>query len=259
VTPSPDGIDVEALKAALDARAPTSEYARGVVDLLRLLGLLHDADGHLAPADEVAAMILDSLRAHLRDGVAVGLRWGDLDGEPPRGVDFLRAIEAARLVRIDDPTPGRVVQVVQAIIKAGGEGGDRYLMQYDRHAAQYQSIGGKQNPGDTDAPAALRREIGEELGLDRPPGPADCPLTLLKADWGTIKPSATYGILTRYAFDFFHVERVSFPLATDADTRWLTRAEVAAGQADDGRAISTVYQEALGLAALDALPATVGT
>lgn len=251
------GIDIEALGEALEDPSQASSYVRGVTDLLRLLGLLRDEDGRAAPADEVAGMVLDSLRAHLRDGVTVGLAWGDLDGEGLRGVDILRAIEAARLARVAEPTPGRVVRVAQAVIKARRDGEEVYLMQYDRHAGQYQPIGGKQKPEDADSAAALRREIAEELGLDGPPGVEACTLRLLKAGWGAIRQSATYGILTRYTFDFYHVEKMGFPVKTGQDTRWLSRAEMVAGRAEDGRAISSVYAEALDQAMLDGLSPVV--
>lgn len=211
-----------------------SAYARGALDLLSLLGLIAP-DG--PPSGEVAAYLLDSLRAHLADGVAVGLDWERLDGDGLRGVDILRALEASRVARVDDPTPGRVVRVVQGVIKARTPEGDRYLMQFDAPAGRYQWIGGKHDPEDASPDAALRREIAEELGLDAPPGPDDCTLTVLESNWPTANLSATFGILTAYAFTYFSVEAVRFPILTDARTRWLSLEEVAGGQAADGRAV----------------------
>ncbi len=248
-------IDRAALSAVLATLTPRSAYARGVLDLLHVLGLVRSGEDGASPADEVAAMVLDSLRAHLADGVPVGLPWGDLDAGGLRGVDVLRAIEAARLNAVPSPTPGRVVRVAQAVIKGRRGGEDVYLMQYDRHAGRYQPIGGKQEPDDDGPEAALRREMAEELGLEAPPGPADCTLVPLRLGWRTSEVSATYGILTAYQFDFFAVQDIRFPLPADESTRWLTRTEVAAGRASDGRAVSPVYTAALGgLGALDALP-----
>ena len=248
-------IDRAALSATLESLAPRSAYARGVLDLLHVLGLVRSGADGVSPADEVAAMVLDSLRAHLADGVSVGLPWGDLDAGGLRGVDVLRAIETARLDAVSSPTPGRVVRVVQAVIKGRRGGEDVYLMQYDRHAGRYQPIGGKQEPDDDGPEAALRREMAEELSLKTPPGPADCTLIPLRLGWRTSEVSATYGILTAYQFDFFAVQDIRFPLPADENTRWLTRAEVVAEQASDGRAVSPVYMAALGgLAALDTLP-----
>ncbi|MBN1122870.1 MAG: NUDIX domain-containing protein [Anaerolineae bacterium] len=244
--------DLNDVLESLEADTP---YARGVLDVLRLSGLVRLAGGKLEPADEVAGMLIDSLRAHLADGVVVGIEWGDLDAEGFRGVDLLKAIEAARIERVDEPTPGRIVQVTQGIIKARRGDQDVYLMQYDAHAGRYQPIGGKKDPEDADTAEALRREMMEELGLDSLPGPDQCTLTLVKADWRTTTISATYGIVTAYAMDFYHVHDLTFEVPTDADTRWISREEIATEQASDGRPISTVYQDALGLAALDALTA----
>ena len=228
-----------------------SDYARGVLDVLRLLGLI---SGHDAPSDEVAAMFIESLRAHLADGVVVGLRWGDLDAQGLRGVDILRAIETARAAAVTSPTPARTVRIAQAVIKGRRGSEDLYLMQYDAHAGCYQPLGGKQDAGDADSAAALRRELMEELRLDALPGPDLCTLTLLRADWQKTAPSPTYGILTRYSADFYTVSAIRFPIALTGGTRWIARAEIAARRTADGKAITSLYEEALGWDVLDAIP-----
>jgi 8-oxo-dGTP pyrophosphatase MutT (NUDIX family) len=230
------------------------DYGRGALETLALLGLVTVEDGRAIPADEVAEMVLDSLRAHLADGVAAGLRWGDLDALPPRGVDLLRAIEQARVARVQQPTPGRVVQAAQAVIKARRAGEDLYLMQYDLHAGRYQPIGGKREPAEVDLAETLRREIAEELGLPELPGPDQVRLSPVGAGWVETTLSATYGILTQYTFSFFQCSDIRFPLRLDRDTRWLSRAEIAAARAEDGRDISPIYQQALGFDLLDGLP-----
>ena len=250
----------DAFVEALHTLTPDGDYARGVLDVLALLGLVQPAaDGPAAPTGEVAAMLLGSLRAHLADGVPVGFAWDDLDAEGVRGADVLRAIEAARLAAVgESASPGRVVSVVQAVIKAEQGGAARYLFQYDAHARRYQPIGGKQDPGDASPEAALRREIAEELELPAAPTEAEAPLRRLGEVWRTRELSATYGVLTAYEMRVYAVEAAGFPIRADADTRWLTRAEIAAEVAADGRAVSPVYQQALGgLAALDALPAVL--
>ncbi|GAB4483051.1 MAG: hypothetical protein Kow00124_32280 [Anaerolineae bacterium] len=240
--------DTDALMAVLAAlqngQPPAGEYARGVCDMLRLLGLLHGPTGSPEPSDRLAGLLIDSLAAHLADGVPVEL--------PPL-VDLLRAIETLRMERVLDAAPARVVQVTQAVIKRRIGGVDHYLMQYDAAADWFQPLGGKCDPDDLDSAAALRREIGEELGLDAPPGPDDCALTPLLLGWQTRDLSATYGVLTAYTMDFYHLTAIRFPLETDRDTRWLARAEIAAGRARDGRPISDIYLRALGLPRLDAL------
>src|SRR5574341_299293 len=239
---SPNNAD--ALSSSLATLDPSSDYSRGVLDMLALLGLIRlEEDGRAVPADKVAAMVLDSLRAHLADNVVVGLRWDDLDAPAPRGVDILRAAEAARLAAAPEATPGRIAQAVVAVIKSrDGAGADRYLMQYDAHAGSFQPIGGKAEPGEDNAEVTLRREMAEELGLPAPPGPKLCALAPLESGWEVTRLSATYGILTRYTFTFFHALSMRFPLSIDQNTRWLTRAEIAAERAEDGRAISPIFQ-----------------
>lgn len=252
----PQDLDADALARVLADLSPRGAYERGVLDLLRLLGLVDGPPGELRASDEVAGLLLSSLRAHLADDVRVGLRWGDLDATGLRGVDVLRAVETARARRVASPTPARAVRVVQAVIKGERGGEDVYLMQYDRHAGRYQPLGGKQEPADASPEAALRREIMEELRLDRAPGPAALALEPLGPGWQTRELSATYGVLTVYEMAFFVARAVRFEVPLDADTRWLARGEIAHGQAADGRPVSPVLQRALGgLERLDALPA----
>lgn len=243
------------LLAVLETLQSETPYAQGVIDLLELMGLT-DAEaggGRAAPTGEVTGMALESLKAHLRDGIQIGPDWNDLSRPAPRGVDILRAIEEARLAAVDAPTPGRVVTVTQGVIKKRLGDVDHYLMQYDRHAGQYQPIGGKVDPADADPAEALRREMMEELALGRLPGPADCALSPIGTDWHTTRLSATYGILTGYTFHFYQVTIAAFTFPTEKGTRWLSRAEIVNGQAADGRAISTIYPEALGWPLLDGL------
>lgn len=241
----------DSLDKLADGASPSSDYERGVRDVLHLLGLVNDED---RPSGEISAMVLNSLRVHVQDGVQVGLDWNSLNSSDRlRGADLLRVIEETRAQAVADPTPGRVVRVTQAVIKSRQAGIDRYLMQYDALAGRYQPIGGKVDPGDADSEAGLRREIYEELELDQIPGSSKITLNSLLTGWGTVEPSATYGLLTGYTFDFFHATAIHFPLPIDADTRWLTRREIVGGQAGDGRAISPIYEKALGWECLDGL------
>jgi len=242
------------LAAVLADLLESDAYARGALDVLTLLGLVTRGSGGAKPSGEVAAMALDVLRAHLADGVIAGLDWDDLDAPPPRGADILRALEAARLRAVERPTPSRVVAAAQSVVKTRRGPDDLYLMQYDRHGGRYQPIGGKRDPGETDLSATLRREIFEELSLAAIPGPDQLRLTPLGEGWRELTLSATYGVLTQYTFAFFLAEDIRFPIHPDADTRWLTRAEIAAGRAADGRPISDIYQRGLGLDLLDGLP-----
>jgi 8-oxo-dGTP pyrophosphatase MutT (NUDIX family) len=126
-------------------------------------------------------------------------------------------------------------------------------MQYDEHAGQFQMLGGKAKSGEHDLAETLRRELAEELGLPTTPGEADCILTPLETDREIVSLSPTYGLLTCYAFSFYHVGRVCFPVCTDQDTCWLSGDEISTCRATDGRPISILYHDALG-GRLDTLP-----
>src|SRR5690349_869653 len=105
---SNDYLLVSALKELTDG----TPYQRGVLDVLRLLGLITVEEGRAQPTGEVARMVLDSLIAHAGEQVSVGFDWNDLDSEGLRGVNILRAFEAQRAERAE-AGPGRRVQVVQ--------------------------------------------------------------------------------------------------------------------------------------------------
>jgi 8-oxo-dGTP pyrophosphatase MutT (NUDIX family) len=245
------------LATVLRDLAANDEYASGALDVLALLGLVTLDAGRGEPTSRVAGMALDVLRAHLADSVDAGLRWDDLEAPSPRGVEILRALEAARVDRVAQPTPARVVEAAQSIIKTRRGAEDLYLMQFDRHANRYQPIGGKREPGEADLTVTLRREMAEELGLADSPGPVLVTLTPVGSSWAETTLSATYGILTQYTFGFFHAADIAFPLSIDDDTHWLTRAEIAGGRAGNGRDISTIYQQGLGLDLLDGLPLSI--
>lgn len=248
--------DEHPLLSILRDLTETTPYAHGALDVLRLLGLVAVEEGNAVPTGEVAELVLASLAAHAADRITVKFDWNRLDREGLRGVDVIRAFEEARVARVEHLTPGRIVRVAQAVIKTRRAGIDAYLMQYDPHGGQYQPIGGKVDRRDADSEAALRREIAEELALDAQPGPDLVALAPVLVDWGMESISPTYGILTRYAFDFFHVRRLHVPLPADDETRWLTREEISTGRALDGRAISRVAVDALGWEQLDGLAAT---
>jgi 8-oxo-dGTP pyrophosphatase MutT (NUDIX family) len=204
----------------------------------------------------VAGMAIDILKAHLADGVGIGIRWEDLDAPAPRGVEFLKAIERARQSAVSAPTPARVVQAAQSIIKSMRGGAESYLMQYDAHARRYQPIGGKREPDEHSLEETLRREFAEELGLSDVPESDVLALKEVGNGWVEQTSSATYGIITRYTFSFFHVLRMRLPVPDDGITGWVSRAEMEAGVAADGRPISPVYFDGLGREVLDELAET---
>src|SRR5687767_4652819 len=105
------------LVTALRDLTETSDYDRGVLDTLRLLGLITMENGLATPTGEVAQMLVASLAAHAEDGAEVGFTADELDGEGLRGVDLVRAFEEIRSQRNSAAGAERSVHVVQAIIK----------------------------------------------------------------------------------------------------------------------------------------------
>lgn len=221
--------------------------------MLALLGLTSSSQ----PAGVVERLLLDLLAAHNDDGLPIQFDWSDLDKEGLRGVDVLRAFEQERLAIIEQPTPARSVEVVEAIIKRTVDGTVQYFMQYDVHGGRFQPIGGKCDPEDADTNVALRREMFEELALSAIPDAEAVKLRQLDTTWSPTEISSTYGILTAYTFSFYLVEVMRVPLRNDPNNAWLTRAEIEAGTASDGRAISQVYVDAFGWGKLDRLPETI--
>jgi len=242
-------VGVEALLEALRKLEADSAYERGVMDTLRLLGLIDNHDEGATATSAIAHFILRSLWAHLSDGIAVGIDWETA----PVGLMLLRTMETARVAIVNDPTPAREVVAAQAVIKSRQDGEDVFLMEFDAEAGQYQPIGGKQESGDGDPTETLRREMAEELGLPALPDPEACRFSPLAMAWRVTRLSATYGVLTRYTFNFYHATGITFPLPTDSNRRWISRREVLAGQADDGRPVSSLYLEAIGPEGLDRL------
>ncbi len=228
-------------------------YQQGMRDAFKLLGLLNDAN---TPTGEVSALLFDVLRAHAQDGATVQFDWNTLDLGNLRGVDLIMVIEKARLIVVPNPTPARVVSVVEAIIKRKHNGIDHYYMQYDVHAQRYQPIGGKRNLEDANDETALRREMFEELELSHIPSKSEVALRKVASQWQQQALSATYGVLTRYTFSFFFVETLKVDLLDNAGNQWLSQSEISRGTADDGRAISPIYSDALGWEHLNFLPET---
>lgn len=228
----------------------TTLYERGVLDVLRVLGLVTVENGQATPTGDVARLIISRL-AQAADGDPIAFDWNDLDRSDLRGVDILRAWEAGHV----ESAARRSVCVAQAVIKARRSNVDYYLMQFDAHARHYQPIGGKVDNTDADSAAALRREIMEELELAAPLSDHDCQLTLLKSGWHTSKISPTFGVMTDYTFDFYHVTAIRFPITQTGYTRWLRRGEIERARADDSRPVSAIFLEALGMDVLDSLDA----
>src|SRR5579859_1297184 len=157
--------DRTALLAALNALADSGQlnfaqsanpaYTRALGDVMQLFRLALPLDDGVTIEGDTSRWFVRSLAAHLADNVPVAL--------PFDGSQLLAAAESARRERVPHPTPIRDIFAANAIIKAGQNGRDYLLMQFDDHARQFQLIGGKREPDDVDAAHTVLREIQEEL------------------------------------------------------------------------------------------------
>jgi 8-oxo-dGTP pyrophosphatase MutT (NUDIX family) len=230
----------EASPVSLDV---PGDYRRALDDLLGALGVLAGPDRALA--SPTAYYFLQSLIHGIREGAFTRLWLENGQSGEPAGSDWLGLMETQRLLNVPDAAPMRSVRAVMGVIKTVRDGRALYLMQYDRGAEQYQPIGGKVEADDADNVAALARELSEELRL--PPLVAGKDFVALplkeRARYRTI--SATLNVLTEYEHSFYHLRDLRFAPSLDDDTTWLDAEEMAAGRANDGRAVSRLMLDNL--------------
>ncbi len=239
--------DRTALLAALNALAEHGQlhfaqnanpsYAHALGDLMQLFRLALPIDGGVAIEGDTARLFVRSLAAHLADDVPVAL--------PLDGPGLLAAAESARRERVPHPTPVREIFAVNAIIKAGRDGRDYLLMQYDGGAGQFQLIGGKREPGDVDAAHTVLREIQEELEMPALRVPTDLTLIPIGERFEQTTLSPTYGVVTSYHISFYHVRHMRFRPHLDSQTRWIDLEHVRAGRLPDGRKVSDLAVQSL--------------
>ncbi len=214
------------------------EYARGVQDVLRALGVL-SAD---APTSPMAYYFIQSLLALARDSAPVTEAWQGLAGEgcTGTGARLLHLLEDYRRLCTPEPEPLRKVQTVIAVIKARRGADDVYLMQYDAKAEQFQPIGGKQELFDASSEAALTRELCEELVIPSLTPGTDFQIRPIAEHIKFNEVSASVHVLTQYDHSFYHLTDIRFPLVMDSITRWISQAELDAGRTADGKAITAL-------------------
>jgi 8-oxo-dGTP pyrophosphatase MutT (NUDIX family) len=218
-----------------------NSYLAGITDLLTLMNLTERSNpDQVSVESEAGRFFLQSLSAHLTDQIQPAFDWEtglDQDRTPAQGSRLLAELEAVRKQRVAQPTPIREVEAVNAIILRREVEGVSLLMQYDPKANQYQLIGGKVEPDDLDATATILREMQEELYRPDLQIPDHFQLTELN-DYHTTTLSPSFGVITRYSIQFFHIHDVKFTLPIDAQTQWIELSRVRQGLATDGRKVS---------------------
>jgi hypothetical protein len=191
-----------------------------------------------------SSLFLRSLAAYSRAGRPIVSNWERLGikqglcdvHEFLSGPQFLYMIENQRTAADSNSPPIRTTIVVKALIRAGTQKGfaPSYLMQFDPNARQFQLIGGHKRSDDKDVQTAMIREVEEELNRNSLHHPKDFDLqevtTLTQREI-----SSTYGALTEYQLHYFSIVfRHPRQLALGPNDRWVSEAEVLAGQTNDG-------------------------
>jgi 8-oxo-dGTP pyrophosphatase MutT (NUDIX family) len=236
-----------ALLGACSAATGAPElFVEAALTWLALFGaLIEDEDGLRVrdPAGRWLALSLAGL-AGLEQPV-IG-KWdrrthaAQVDGQPDAAM-WLRWFEQRRILASEaaghTPEPLRMQGAAMLLIRHPDD--PRLLLcQFDRPAGQWQLIGGKIEPDESPAQAALR-ELNEELGISQarpyapgidvaflPAHPDDGPFTL-------DEPSLTYGVLTRYTLYVFHTRLTQQPELGSED-RWLPIDALLRGETADG-------------------------
>ena len=135
--------------------------------------------------------------------------------------------------------PRRRSVAAVALIRRPEQGQTLYLAQWNANWAAFHLVGGHKRPEESFR-ACLIREVGEELGLEEGTGfvASDQPLACLEFD----ALSVSAGQLTAYTMEVFEVELTSdsalAEVAANPENRWLTEADIRAGQCADGRPVS---------------------
>jgi 8-oxo-dGTP pyrophosphatase MutT (NUDIX family) len=227
---------------ALETPPISDDYQRAVQDILALLGLIMP-DTQTA-SNDMAFLFIQSLKAHLRDDISVEPDWSrpdpKMDKPPGTARALLKTLEQSRARRCQTPTPLRIIESAQGIIKARRNNAPYYLMQYDREANQLQLVGGKIKTTDTSPSAALLRELHEELTGIPISGWDQITLRPVNQVFDAQTFSPTYGVISRYRFHLFMVEGLQIEGDLTEDIRWVHEEDITAGQTSEAHRISEV-------------------
>lgn len=217
-----------------------ADAALGVaLDLMRLLDLLHEADGHINLGGQMQTYCRNSLLWYLEQERQLLSNWSrpgtahetvsvaNLLEQAPY---FLKALEERRYAIAQQARLPMVATREQpcsvVLIKAVLLGQTYLLHQWDQQAERYQLIGGKQRQGETPEQTATR-EVLEELPLAQlvvgnslivKPSPINA-----FDEW---KVSPTFGALTHYDLHVFQATIKKPDLLTSETDLWISLPEV---------------------------------
>ena len=216
---------------------------QGLAALLETWGAVELSDAGIRATSQPAYYFLHSLTAWVEAEGHVIEDWSEEHGARPgeglqHGTSLVFLLEQERLRRYPDAPAIRFTAVAEVLIVRPGEP-RRFLVQWDERAGQYQVIGGRQKD-DLDWQEPIEqtaiRELEEELAYQVDYKAGDFSLAFLAEFEGDKRLSPSFGALTSYRFTFF--QALNLPaLQLGPNDRWVSRAELLAGQTEDGRPV----------------------
>ena len=215
----------------------------GLVLMLESWGAIELSDAGIRATSQPAYYFLHSLAAWVEAEGYVIEDWSEEHGARPgdglqHGSSLVFLLEQERLRRYPDAPAIRFTAVAEALIVRPGAP-KRFLVQWDARAGQYQVIGGRQKD-DLDWREPIEqtaiRELEEELDYQIDHKAGDFSLAFLAEFEGNKRLSPSFGALTAYHFTFFQALNLP-PIRLGPNDRWVSRAELLAGQTEDGRPV----------------------
>lgn len=244
---------------ALDKLATEASIGQlhGYALLLETLGAVTIDDNlNIKAASQTAKYMLHSLASYVENNQQLIDDWKTRGvyrrdaGTLQSGATLLYEMEKRRLSLFDNPTPSRIEEVAQVLIKRKNPetGQAEFLMQYDNNADQFQFIGGRRSPNDATLLDTVIREIDEEV-VDSLVYQEDYQLELVVDDLtieATLSP--TFGALTEYHFYVYHLTGLHKPLTLQDNDKWVHVSEVISGEVNhNGKTVTSnnnaMYQQ----------------
>ena len=165
-----DAIAIEDITNADD-----TDILYGYALLLQQIGIVHISENRTIKASsQTAKYTLASLASYVEHDIPWIDDWKtrgvhrEPTGVLQNGASLLHELETRRMTLMNNPSPSRIEEVVQVLIKRTNPQTSQaeFLMQYDANAAQYQFIGGRRSPNDATLEITAIREIEEEISND---------------------------------------------------------------------------------------------
>lgn len=216
------------------------DFGRGLAAMLETWGAVVLSPQGIRAASQPAWYFLHSLAAWAEADGHVIEDWSEERGARSgeglqHGTSLVFLLEQERLRRFPDAPAIRRTDVAEALVVRPGDP-PQFLVQWDARAGQYQVLGGRRKD-DIDWQEPIQqtaiRELEEELHQQISYAAGDFTLAFLADFAGNKRISPSFGALTLYHFTFFQALGLP-PIQLGPDDRWVTRAELLAGQTSDG-------------------------